>query len=158
LTVPPGHNGNPVLQAARSGAVADDVAQGIGHLSASDYGRIERGNSRSGTSVRSTTPGPGPASPSSPASRGGLGALRWHQQVDGGHVGDDREGEQLSDRDVLPPGYLQVGRIDRLMWCMPWMASRWARSWALQPRRSRGSRTRAYGCAPADASRRWRTG
>jgi hypothetical protein len=33
-----------------------------------------------------------------------------HQQVDGGHVGDDREGEQLSDRDVLPPGYLQVGR------------------------------------------------
>src|SRR5674536_166861 len=32
------------------------------------------------------------------------------QQVDGGHVGDDREGEQLSDRDVLPPGYLQVGR------------------------------------------------
>src|SRR5664279_778793 len=51
--------------------------------------------------------------------RVGLGALRWHQQVDGGHVGDDREGEQLSDRDVLPPGYLQVGRIDRLMWCMP---------------------------------------
>src|SRR5664280_2622318 len=80
------------------------------------------------------------------------------QQVDGGHVGDDREGEQLSDRDVLPPGYLQVGRIDRLMWCMPWVASRWARSWALQPRRSRSSRMRAYGCAPADASRRWRTG
>ena len=32
------------------------------------------------------------------------------QQVDGGHVGDDREGEQLSDRDALPPAYLQVGR------------------------------------------------
>jgi len=30
--------------------------------------------------------------------------------VDGGHVGDDREGEQLSDRDALPPAYLQVGR------------------------------------------------
>src|SRR5664280_1558574 len=80
------------------------------------------------------------------------------QQVDGGHVGDDREGEQLSDRDVLPPGYLQVGRIYRLMGCFPWMASRWARSRALQPGRSRSSRMRAYGRAPADASRRWRTG
>jgi len=116
------------------------------------------GQCRAAASCRVSTPGPGPASPSAPASRGWLGALRWHQEVDGGHVGDDREGEQLSDRDVLPPGYLQVGRIDRLMWCMPWMASRWARSWALQPRRSRSSRTRAYGCAPADASRRWRTG
>lgn len=34
--------------------MADDVAQGIGHLGASDYGRIERGNSRSCTSVRNT--------------------------------------------------------------------------------------------------------
>ena len=83
--------------------------------------RIERGNSRSGTSVRNTrrsVTGSGFVPRiHAPAwvqrhrrHRVGLGALRWHQQVDGGHVGDDREGEQLSDRDVLPPGYLQVGR------------------------------------------------
>ena len=119
------------------------------------------GQCRAAASCRVSTPGPGSSvtgvtgvtrrarrSPVAPAD----------QQVDGGHVGDDREGEQLSDRDVLPPGYLQVGRIDRLMGCMPWMASRWARSRALQPGRSRSSRMRAYGRAPADASRRWRTG
>src|SRR5664280_2474362 len=119
------------------------------------------GQCRTAASCRVSTPGPGSSvtgvtgvtrrarrSPVAPAD----------QQVDGGHVGDDREGEQLSDRDVLPPGYLQVGRIDRLMGCMPWMASRWARSRALQPGRSRSSRMRAYGRAPADASRGWRTG
>src|SRR5664279_6530435 len=68
------------------------------------------GQCRAAASCRVSTPGPGPASPSAPASRGGLGALRWHQEVDGRHVGDDREGEQLSDRAVLPPGYLQVGQ------------------------------------------------
>src|SRR5664280_1650710 len=71
------------------------------------------GQCRAAASCRVSTPGPGSSvtgvtgvtrrarrSPVAPAD----------QQVDGGHVGDDREGEQLSDRDVLPPGYLQVGR------------------------------------------------
>src|SRR5664280_2461000 len=71
------------------------------------------GRCRTAASCRVSTPGPGSSvtgvtgvtrrarrSPVAPAD----------QQVDGGHVGDDREGEQLSDRDVLPPGHLQVGR------------------------------------------------
>src|SRR5664280_3029390 len=74
-----------------------------------------------------------------------------------GHVGDDREGEQLSDRDVLPPGYLQVGR-DRPADVVHALDDKpLGEVVGTQPRRSRSSRTRPYGCAPADASRRWRT-
>src|SRR5664280_2365109 len=84
---------------------------------------IERGNSRSGTSVRNTRRSvPGSGFVPRIHARAWVQRHRRHAKGsalagrtsrpagDGGHVVDDREGEQLSDRDARPPAYLQVGR------------------------------------------------
>src|SRR5664280_91429 len=94
LTVPPGHNGNPVLQAAKVGCGGGRCGPGnrpprrlrlrphrARQLPVRHFGQ-EHSPVGARQRLRAAYPRPGPpASPSAPASRVGLGALRWNQSL-----------------------------------------------------------------------------
>src|SRR5664280_1782759 len=67
--------------------------------------------------LRAAYPRPG-LGPASPVSREGLGALRWHQQVDGATSGTTAKASSSATEMFSRRAISRSAGIDRLMWAL----------------------------------------